>query len=156
MVYLGILVTRKYIGSQKILTEITDTNANASTRHEHTIDNAHTYIHNAPLCTGVFSPIFMKFLWCRAAPTCGFMSVCICPNKCFVLGKVGGWDLVCWLYSQMKDWAKFYGRWKTTFGGRWPSVEDNFYWKTTFGGRWPLVEDNLRWKTTFGGEATSK
>ena len=24
-------------------------------------------------------------------------------------------------------------------------------WKMTFGGRWPLVEDDLQWKTTFGG-----
>ena len=56
-------------------------------------------------------------------------------------------------------------RWKTTFGGRWPSVEDSLLWKqpsveddvdddiwyrTTFFWRWPSLEDNLWWKTTFG------
>ena len=41
--------------------------------------------------------------------------------------------------------------WKTTFGGRQPSVDDDFRWKTTFGGRRPLVEEDLRSKTTFGG-----
>ena len=42
-----------------------------------------------------------------------------------------------------------YGRWKTTFGGRWHSVEDNLWWKTTLGGRRPLGEDDLGRKTTF-------
>ena len=42
-------------------------------------------------------------------------------------------------------------RWKTTFGGRRLSVEDDLQWKTTFGGRRPMVEDDLLWKTTFGG-----
>ena len=37
-------------------------------------------------------------------------------------------------------------RWKTTFGGRQPSVKDNIRWKTTFGGRRPSVEDNLQRK----------
>ena len=41
--------------------------------------------------------------------------------------------------------------WKTTFGGRQPSVEDNLWWKTTIRGRQPLVEDDLRWKATLGG-----
>ena len=36
-------------------------------------------------------------------------------------------------------------QWKTTFGGRWPSVEDNLR------GRRPSVGDSLQWKTTFGG-----
>ena len=51
-------------------------------------------------------------------------------------------------------------QWKTTFGGRWPlmedtfggrqtSVEDDLWGKTTFGGRQPLLKDDLRWKTTF-------
>ena len=44
-----------------------------------------------------------------------------------------------------------YGRWKTTFGGRQPSMEDDLWWKMTFGERRPLVEDKLRLKTTFGG-----
>ena len=44
-----------------------------------------------------------------------------------------------------------YGRWKTTFGGRRPSLEDNLRWKMTFGGRRLLLEDNLRWKTTYCG-----
>ena len=34
-------------------------------------------------------------------------------------------------------------RWKTTFGGRWTSVEDDLKWKK--------VEDNHRWKMTFVG-----
>ena len=87
--------------------------------------------------------------------------------------QVGGWDLVCWLLSQIEDQSRCYGRWKTTFGGRrpslegnlqwkynlrwktafgkgrWPSVEDGLWWKTTYSGRQPSVEDGLRWKTTF-------
>ena len=42
-------------------------------------------------------------------------------------------------------------QWKTTFGGRQPSVEDDLWWKTTFGERPPSGKDNLRWKATFGG-----
>ena len=53
-------------------------------------------------------------------------------------------------------------RWKTTFDGRQPSMEDDLrwktplmeddlQWKTTFDGRRPSMEDNLRWKTTFDG-----
>ena len=30
-------------------------------------------------------------------------------------------------------------------------MEDDLQWKTTFGGRQPSMEDNLQWKTTFGG-----
>ena len=41
------------------------------------------------------------------------------------------------------------GRWKTSFGGRRPSVEDDLWWKTTVGGRHPLVADTLWWKMTF-------
>ena len=41
--------------------------------------------------------------------------------------------------------------WKTTFGERWPSVEEYHCWKTTFGGRLFLVEDILQWKMKFGG-----
>ena len=41
--------------------------------------------------------------------------------------------------------------WKTTFGGRQPSVEDNLQWKRTLSGRQTLVEDDLWWKMTFGG-----
>ena len=37
--------------------------------------------------------------------------------------------------------------WKTTFGGRRPSVEDDFRWKTTYGGRRPSVEDDFLGKT---------
>ena len=65
-----------------------------------------------------------------------------------------------------------YGWWRTPFGGRRPSVEDDFWWKTTFvdrrpsvedkiqwnttlGGRWSLEVDNLRWKTTFRGRQPS-
>ena len=36
--------------------------------------------------------------------------------------------------------------WKTTFGGRLPSMEDDLRWKTTFGGRQPSAEDFLQWK----------
>ena len=42
-------------------------------------------------------------------------------------------------------------RWKMTFGGRRPSVEDDLWWRTTFDGRRPVVEDDLRWKMTFAG-----
>ena len=49
------------------------------------------------------------------------------------------------------DQSRCYGRLKTTFGGRQPSVEDTLWWKTTFGGRQHLVEDDLQWKTTFSG-----
>ena len=45
--------------------------------------------------------------------------------------------------------------WKTTFGRRQPSVEDDLQWKMTFSGRWPSVEDNLRWKTTLVGRLPS-
>ena len=45
-------------------------------------------------------------------------------------------------------------QWKTTFGGRQPSLEDDLRWKMTFNGRQPLVEDDLRWKTTFGGDSS--
>ena len=45
--------------------------------------------------------------------------------------------------------------WKTTFGGRQPSVEDDPRWKMTFGGRRPLEEDNLQCKMTFGGRQSS-
>ena len=41
--------------------------------------------------------------------------------------------------------------WKTTCGGRRPSVEDDLQWKTTFCGRQPSLEDDLLWKTTCGG-----
>ena len=41
--------------------------------------------------------------------------------------------------------------WKTTFGGRRPSVEDNLRWKVTFSERRPSVEDDLQWQTTFVG-----
>ena len=57
-------------------------------------------------------------------------------------------------------------RWKTTFNERRPSMEDNLRWKmtfdgrcpstkTTFDGRWPSIEDDLRWKTTIGGKHPS-
>ena len=42
-------------------------------------------------------------------------------------------------------------QWETTFCGRQPSMEDDLRWKTTFGGRRPSVEDDLWWNTTFGG-----
>ena len=41
---------------------------------------------------------------------------------------------------------------KTCFGGRQPSVEDDFWWKMTFGGGLHLVKDDLSRKTTFGGK----
>ena len=41
--------------------------------------------------------------------------------------------------------------WKTTFGGRRPSVEDDLQWKITFGGRQPSAEDDFWWKATFVG-----
>ena len=86
-----------------------------------------------------------------------------------LLSKVGSWYLVCWLFSQIYDQLMCYCRWKMTFGGRQPLLEDDLWWKTTFGGRQPSmedgvggrrplfgerqpsVEDNLRWKTTFVG-----
>ena len=39
-------------------------------------------------------------------------------------------------------------RWKTTFSGRQPLVEDDLQWKMTFGGRQPLVGDDPWWKMT--------
>ena len=36
---------------------------------------------------------------------------------------------------------------KTTFDGRRPLTEDDFWRKTTLDGRRPLTEDDLRWKT---------
>ena len=36
------------------------------------------------------------------------------------------------------------------------STEDDLQWKTTFGGRRPSVEDNLWWKITFGERRTSE
>ena len=50
--------------------------------------------------------------------------------------------------------TKGYGRWKMTFGGRRPMVEDDLWWKATFGGRQPSVEDDLWWKTNFGGDSS--
>ena len=44
--------------------------------------------------------------------------------------------------------------WKTTFGGRRPSEEDDLLWKTTFCGRLPFLEDYLLWKMTFSGRTT--
>ena len=46
-------------------------------------------------------------------------------------------------------------RWKTTFGGRRPSLEDELWWKATFGGRQSSVEDDLQWKMTFSGRRPS-
>ena len=63
-----------------------------------------------------------------------------------LLSKVGGWYLVCWLFSQIYKINQ-----GVMVGGRQPSVEDDLRWKTTFGERWPLVEGNLRWKITFSG-----
>ena len=40
-------------------------------------------------------------------------------------------------------------RWKTTSGGRRPSVEDDLRRKTPFSGRRHSVEDNFLWKTTY-------
>ena len=40
---------------------------------------------------------------------------------------------------------------KTTFGGRRPLVEDNFWWKMIYSGRLPAVEEKLQWKITLGG-----
>ena len=37
-------------------------------------------------------------------------------------------------------------RWKKTFGGRKPLMQDDLRWETTFGGRQPLVEEDLWWK----------
>ena len=45
--------------------------------------------------------------------------------------------------------------WKTTFGGRQPSVEDNLQWKTTCGERQPVVEDDLHGKTTIAASLHS-
>ena len=42
-------------------------------------------------------------------------------------------------------------QWKTTFGGRQPSVEDNLRWRMTCYGRQPSLEDNLWWEMTFDG-----
>ena len=42
-------------------------------------------------------------------------------------------------------------RWKTTFDGRWSSLEDDPQWKMTFDGRGPSMEDDLQWKTTLHG-----
>ena len=107
----------------------------------------------------------------HAASIYGFVRSCVSfvRQKKFrpLLSKVGGWDLVCWLLSQILDQPRCYGRWKTTFCkddqrwkttfigkqpsvGRWPSVEDNFWWKITFAWRQTLVEDDLQWKMTFG------
>ena len=47
--------------------------------------------------------------------------------------------------------TKVLWKWKTTFSGRRPLVEDNLCWKITFGGRWPSVENNFWLKTTFCG-----
>ena len=33
-------------------------------------------------------------------------------------------------------------------------VEDNLQWKTSIGGRQPSLEDDLHWKTTFSGKMT--
>ena len=41
--------------------------------------------------------------------------------------------------------------WKTTFGGKWSTVEDNLWWNPTFSGRLPAVEEKLQWKITLGG-----
>ena len=43
------------------------------------------------------------------------------------------------------------GRWKMSFGGRQPVVEDDLWWEMTFGGRRLMVEDDLWGKTTFIG-----
>ena len=49
-----------------------------------------------------------------------FRFVCLffCPkNVRPFLSKIGGWDLVCGLFSQIQAQLRCYGRWKTTFGG---------------------------------------
>ena len=67
-----------------------------------------------------------------------------------LLSKVGGWDFVCWLFSQILDQPRCYGWWeRPSLGWRWPLVEHNLQWKTTFGGECPSVEDDLQWETTF-------
>ena len=42
--------------------------------------------------------------------------------------------------------------WKTTFGGRQPLVEDDYWWEMTFGGRTPFVEDDLWWKIAYNNK----
>ena len=60
-----------------------------------------------------------------------FMVLCV---RMLLISKVRGWDLVCWLFSQIWDQPRCYGWWKTTFCGRQPSVEDDLWWKTAFSG----------------------
>ena len=58
---------------------------------------------------------------------------------------------VYWLFSQIYEQPRCYGKWKATFRGTQPRVEEDLRWKMTLGGRRPSMEDNLRWKTTFDG-----
>ena len=92
------------------------------------------------------------------------LNIWLCPFRfnCFVcvseklfrqiLCKVGGWDLVSWLFSQIWDQPRCYGR---MVSGKWPSVKEDLRWKKTFSGRQPLVEDDLQWKTSFSGRQPS-
>ena len=62
---------------------------------------------------------FNLFLYSKAAPISSFECVCVscvCVQNLFrpLLGKVGGWNLVCWLYSQIWDQPRCYGRTVTT------------------------------------------
>ena len=45
-------------------------------------------------------------------------------------------------------------RWKATFDGKPPLIEDDPWWKTTFDGRWFLMEDALWWIMAFDGRQT--
>ena len=48
--------------------------------------------------------------------------------------------------------ARLYGRrWKMTFNGRRPSMEDNLLWKTTYDRRQHSMENDLRCKTSYDG-----
>ena len=125
----------------------------------------HTSLH-IPLCG-----IFLGSLLPQYMALCVSFVSFVCQKKfvCLLVGLYYGCvpPLVCVCSLWMRPplyilwWKTTFGgrqpsvkddrRWKTTFGGRRPSVEDNLYRKKTFNGRRPSVEDDLWWKKTFGG-----
>ena len=61
-------------------------------------------------------------------------------------------ELQIWGKARSRSYqGKIIARWKTTFDGRHPLMEDTLWWKTSFDGRQTLMENYLWWKTTFDG-----
>ena len=58
-------------------------------------------------------------------------------------------ELQIWGKARSRSYqGKIIARWKTTFDGRHPLMEDVLWWKTNFDGKLPLMEDDLWWWLT--------